>query len=184
MAGLLDLAPELHATIFLNLPFTDVCRCMLTCRDLYASICLSYELRYQMRLESAGLQDNPYCKTSIPDRFAYLQARESSWGFFQKQFLVDSPIPLKSTTDYDLTSSIYLLGKAGDGDANENLMMGIQHLKLPSLFSDSKADDTDTITWSFVNLDMHIVEIGTAIEEHDLLVCIVRFVFALPPSRP
>lgn len=167
MARFLDLPDEVLIEILSYLDVIDTYTCRQTCRTLYSIFSDSRKLQYFIELKIAGMQDNPYCKLSIADRLSALESRESSWKFASWSFFTGIDVPSRWSGVYDLTPSVYLLGKSSSD--SEFTTTGVQTIRLPD-------QDSSLVEWTEFNFGMEIIDFGTAIEEHDLLACVSSYV--------
>ena len=178
MAKFLDLPLEILVETICYLNVVDIFACRRLCRTLYNLISGSLKLQYVTKIKIAGMLDNPYCKLSIPERLSALERREESWRHASYTFFTGMDVPSPWSGVYDLTSSVYLLGKSSPDI--ESITTGVQTIRLP--YTDQGAD---LIEWTEFNFGMDIIDFGTAIEEHDLLACVslyVMFLFILKLS--
>jgi len=173
MARFLDLPHEILIEILCYLDVIDTYNCKRTCRLLCNIISDSVKRQYFTLIKIAGMQDNPYCKLPIADRLSALKSRESSWRFATWSSFTGIDVPSRWTGVYDLTSSVYLLGKSSD--LEYDVTTGVQTIKLP--YQDH--NHTGLVEWTEFNFGMNIIDFGTAIEEHDLLACVSSYVIYL-----
>lgn len=172
MAKFLDLPLEILVETICYLNVVDTYTCRRLCRTLYNLISDSMKLQYVTKIKIAGMQDNPYCKLSIPERLSTLERREISWRLANYTFFTGMEVPSPWSGVYDLTSSVYLLGKSSPDV--DSVTTGVQTIRLP--YTDQGADH---IEWTEFNFGMDIIDFGTAIEEHDLLACVSLYVVSL-----
>ncbi len=168
MTGLVRLPTEILVEILSYLDVSDIFNCVRICRVLHNVIGESIKLQYLTQLKIAGMQDNPFCELSIADRLTALEERESSWRSLNWKFINSIEVPSRSSGVYDVTPGVYLLGKASAD--SEYVTAGIQSIKSPSRMPDPEG--TGSVEWNEFNFGMHIIDFGTAIEEHDLLACV------------
>ncbi|KAJ3495767.1 hypothetical protein NLJ89_g10576 [Agrocybe chaxingu] len=157
---------EVHYFGYLRL--LDLHRCRRVCHLLKDTIDGSLHLQYQMQLELAGMRNNPNSKACVTSRLELLKTREKAWRTFDWSFVTNITVPCQSSGVYDLTPSAYLLGKTLSGDVFETT--GIQSVQLPAKFPEDL--ETVSVEWNEFDFGMHIIDFGTAIEEHDLMACV------------
>ena len=168
MAQLLDLPPEVLIEILSILDVNEIFRCIRTCRFFDELIGNSSQLSYLTQLKLAGMQDNPYSSLSVKDRMSTLKQREGLWQSFRWKFMAAVEVPHKSSGVYDITPSVYLLGKSAT--YADVVTAGIQSVKLPC----QCPEDPESMSagWTEFDFGLTIIDFGTAIEEHDLLACV------------
>lgn len=176
MARFLELPSEILIEILLDLGVIDTYTCRRTCRQLCYIISDSMRLQYCIKVKLAGMRDNPYCKLSTADRLSLLENRESSWRFANWNFFAAIDVPSRWSGVYDLTPSVYLLGKSSSDF--EYVTTGVQTIKLPY-----QEQDASSVEWTEFNFGTDIVDFGTAIEEHDLLACVSSYVIYIVYKR-
>jgi hypothetical protein len=170
--SLLDLPEELLTHILCFLELQDLDHCTRTNKLLLAIIRNTIQIKYNILLQAHGLIDNPSCSMAIAERLERLEAREANWTAFRPTFETRLDVPKFTSGVYDLTAGIFLVGH-GERGYTKSLM----HLILPS--SDGPAEMA-FFNWSRTEIDQcRIVDIGMAIQEHDLLL-----VVTVPESVP
>lgn len=170
---LLNLPTEVLINIFENLNIRDVVQVQAVCQKLKQIYDDSSSLQYYAELEVAGMLDNPYCTIPVAEKLSKLRQREERWANLDPDFVSSTQTLRTPSGVYDVTPTTYLLGIALSRDAP--LTAGLQSVRLPSSPSESQA--------SFTQIDIppkNIVDFGTSIEEHDLLV--VLSVQCVPPQ--
>ncbi|KAJ4481111.1 hypothetical protein J3R30DRAFT_3464432 [Lentinula aciculospora] len=155
MGSLYHLPNELVTQIFLFCVFNDILSCQATCQFLYEIITTSSIIQYRIALEISGLEDNPRCKLSIPDRLQLLQRREAAWALFQPNFLQRIPVKNTAVVIYELSGGTYLLS----GISRDS----INHLRLPS------ASGNAVPSWDHIPVADELLDFGLAVTEHDLI---------------
>ena len=176
MESLLGLPSEILIGIISYLDIADVLSCQRTCCILRNIIGDSIQLHYIMQLMISGMQDNPFCRLPIADRLVGLESREAAWRSLDWEFVTSIDVPSRWSGVYDLTPSVFLLGKSAFDF--EYVTAGIQTIKLPTRMPGQS--DADSVEWIEFNFGMQIIDFGTAIEEHDLIVCVSSYVFFWP----
>ncbi|KAF9524798.1 hypothetical protein CPB83DRAFT_897597 [Crepidotus variabilis] len=176
---LTSLPTELLILTLSHLDTLSIFRCMLTCRLLNTTLSSSPYLRYLTQLQISGMWNNPsqQCGITIHDRLRMLKKRERAWRTFDCHWVSSLEVPgsghdgaEKWSGVYDLTPSVYLLGRAKDRVGDErDVTQAIQGLRMPW------GEAPTEVEWNEFNFGMQIIDFGTAIEEHDLLACVSYF---------
>ncbi|KAF8880289.1 hypothetical protein BD779DRAFT_1675987 [Infundibulicybe gibba] len=164
---LLDLPVEILTNALSFLPGHDLETCKLVNRHVRNIIGDSARLRYIIALDDACVEDNPYNNTSIPDKLQALTRRELSWRKLQPNFSQSITVEHLPSGIYDLTNGVYFLG------ALDNL--SLYYLDLP-------AQPSQTLTWSRIDVEHKIVDMGLAIHESDLVAIITSRLDPNPPD--
>ncbi|KIK54671.1 hypothetical protein GYMLUDRAFT_898732 [Collybiopsis luxurians FD-317 M1] len=154
MGSLSHLPNELVAHLLTFCSFKDVLSCQATCRFLREIIAASCNLQYRTELGIAGLEDNPQCNLSIPDRLSLLRSRERAWALFKPNFTTEIPVQHTSVVVYELSGGSYMLS----GMARNS----INHLRLPSTPNQAIPH------WSHIPVTDELLDFGLAATEHDL----------------
>ncbi|KAJ7044238.1 hypothetical protein C8F04DRAFT_1070007 [Mycena alexandri] len=159
---LLDLPPELILACLLHLSFHDLNSC-LRCgnRLLHDIIANSVLLRYRREQELAGVEENPFFRSTsgISDRLADLRNREENWLGFSPRSTRAIPLDFESGGIYDLASDIYLVGNTAD--PTTGLCTAIKYVYT--------SPGSDLPEWREISAGRSIIDFGTALEEHDLI---------------
>ncbi|KDR74754.1 hypothetical protein GALMADRAFT_249638 [Galerina marginata CBS 339.88] len=161
-----DLSTEVLVEIFSLLFFTDLFTCKRTCGRFYAVISNSILLNYQIELQKAGMLDNPRCTLPLPIRLEMIRTRELAWASFDSKFTTEVQVPSHSLELYDVTAGALFLAKK---HLDERFVAdGIQSVTLPS-----KLEDALSPEWKNFDLRTTILDFRPAVDEHDLLACLV-----------
>ncbi|KAF9481520.1 hypothetical protein BDN70DRAFT_876157 [Pholiota conissans] len=165
---ILDIAPEILIKILKNLHFIDILSCAQTCQTMSEIIRSSLELDYYKHLHVAGLLDNPRCYLPLSERLGRLKEREQRWNAFEYKTNSVYPVPHNTSNLFEISPSTIVMGIALDNGKPGT--KGLQTAQLATL-------DTDQgdipLAWKDFKSQADILEIGVAIEEHDLIACIV-----------
>jgi hypothetical protein len=178
MERLLGLPSEILIEIISYLDIADIFSCQRTCCILRSIIADSIQLHYIMQLKISGMQDNPFCRLPIADRLASLESREAAWQSLDWEFVTTIDVPSTWSGVYGITPSVFLLGKSAFDF--EYVTAGIQTIKLPTRMPGQS--NADSVEWIEFDFGMQIIDFGTGIEEHDLIVCASSYVFLIPFS--
>ncbi|KAJ3838295.1 hypothetical protein F5878DRAFT_725430 [Lentinula raphanica] len=153
--SLQHLPNELVAQILLSCSFNDILSCQATCRFLYEIVTTSSIIQYRISLDISGLEDNPRCKLSTPDRLELLQRREAAWALFRPNFIQQVPVNNTAVVIYELSGGTYLLSGVSRDSIN--------HLRLPS------RQQSEVPRWDHIPVTDELLDFGLAVTEHDLI---------------
>jgi F-box domain len=167
---LLTLPTELliHTLTFLPLP--DLLSCKRVNRFIHSVVAQSVLLQYVIEAKAAGVEDNPRSTLTVSDRLALLRRREAAWAKFKINFHIRMP-PLgqRPSGIYDLTGGVYLQGQAASSQtAGQQITTALNYVHLPS-----ESQDT---SWSKISICRDIVDIGLAMQEHNLIAVVTAYV--------
>ena len=162
--SLLHLSPELVVHILSYLHYSDLHACKRVNNALNRLIQNSVLLQYSMQLQLSGYEDNPSSHMVIADKLKLLKQQESAWSRldFQKQTSVR--IPFNPSSIYDLTDGVLLLGESVSG-----IQSGADKLRWARL-STLVSEDARHNHWEGIDVGAHIIDVGLAVQEHDLIV--------------
>ncbi|KAF8880299.1 hypothetical protein BD779DRAFT_1675995 [Infundibulicybe gibba] len=156
---LLNLPAEILTNTLSFLPGQDLESCKLINRYVRNTIGDSARLRYVVALDDACVEDNPYNNTSISEKLQALTRRELSWRKLQPNASQSITVEHFPSGIYDLTNGVYFLGALD--------RLSLYYLNLPTLSSQTRA-----LTWSRIDVEHRIVDMGLAIHESDLVAII------------
>jgi len=169
--SLLDIPSELIGYILLGVSAHDVISCQCTCRTLCNLICSDSALRYLVQLERFGVTDDIRPGLSYPERLNLLEKREEAWAMLDFCRSVQITVPFHSTGIYDFTGGAFLLGTRFG--VNRRPTAGYSYIPLPSL-----SDPQDQkLNWIKLGLGVEILDVGLAVQEHDLIAALTVCVF-------
>lgn len=160
-----DFPPEILVEIFSNLHLRDLFACDGTCRAFHQLFANSSYLKYRIELEKSGMIDNPYCQLPTPTKLEMLRERERAWSTFDRKFIKTKEVPSTASPGYGLSADEFFLGIEGGPEEFETT--GIQYLQLPSIVG---GEVTSGTSWRCLDFGEKVVDLGSAAEEHDLLV--------------
>jgi len=168
---LLALPHDLLEQILLYLDAEDVRKCTLVSKRINDFILSSVILRYRLACHAAGVVDNPYCTLSFAERYEALMKREKAWCRFQPTFIKTFDDAHKPVSICDLTSGVYV----SDDSEGHNL----HYCFLPSTPDDvlrwtTVPSHAPTKNWN--SRPLYILEVGMAVDEHDLMVNVISCV--------
>jgi len=176
--SLLHFPPELMARILLYLSPLDIISCRRTCRILY-DLCNDSTLRYLVQMERCAVSDDMSPGLSYPERLHILEKREEAWAMLDFRRSVEVFIPFNPSSQYDFTGGTFLLGTALDCESR-HLTIGYSCIPLPSL-----SDPQDqNLEWKGCSLETEILDVGLAVEEHDLIAAVTAWVLLVLLVRP
>jgi hypothetical protein len=169
--SLLHIPPELISRILLHLSPHDIISCKRTCRMLY-DMCSEPVLRYLVQMERCAVSDDMRPGLGYLGRLRILEMREEAWAMLDFRRSVQVPVPFDATNIYDLTGGVYLLGTTLDC-TNRRPTFGYSYVSLSSL---SDVQD-QKLEWRGLNLETPILDVGLAVDEHDLIAALMVCVF-------
>jgi hypothetical protein len=151
--------------VLCRLPLVDLISCLSTCHQLHELITSSKHLIYLTELEVAGMVDNPHCsyvQYPYSKRLKMLRDREMRWERLDFQWRKNIQLPAGVMNDCVTQSEGHLLLLPLSDDIDQ----------ITDMHSSPLPDDSVTkVQWNKINLGKHICRAGTALYEHDLLVC-------------
>lgn len=169
--SLLHIPPELISTILLYLSVHDILSCRRTCRTL-CDLCGDSHWRYLVQLERSAVIDDIRPGLCYADRLGVLEKREEAWEVLDIRRSVQVSVPFESTGIYDFTGGAFLLGTRLYS-ATRRPTVGYSYLSLPSI---SDAQD-QKLEWKGLSLGIQILDVGLAVQEHDLIAALTACVF-------
>ena len=172
--SLLHIPPELISSILLYLSVHDILSCRRTCRTLY-DLCSDSHWRYLVQMERSAVIDDIRPGLCYPDRLGVLEKREEAWEVLDIRRSVQVSVPFESTGIYDFTGGAFLLGTRLYS-ASRRPTVGYSYLSLPSL---SDAQD-QKLEWKGLSLGIQILDVGLAVQEHDLIAALTACAFSFP----
>ncbi|KAI0937664.1 hypothetical protein AcV7_003637 [Taiwanofungus camphoratus] len=181
-SSLLSLPPELIVRILACLTLSDLVSCRRACKCLNAIIKTTTLLQYLIETQVAGVEDNPASSLALVDRLRLLRARETAWHHLQSSRTTPIEVKHFPSSIYDLTGGVFLLGESlrwtfGAWRSTDSL----RFVRLPAV-ADS-ADSHSNVSrqdspWSRIELKGNIMDVGLAVQEHDLIAVVT---FTYPP---
>ncbi|KAF9804393.1 hypothetical protein IEO21_09405 [Rhodonia placenta] len=180
-----NLPPELLAYILAYLPLPGLAACLSVNRRLHDIIVSDVLLQYIVELRAAGVENNssPSCRLTIADRLRMLRQREQAWECLEFGRITSIPVKHNPSGIYDLTGGLFLLGESRSPTRTGT--DALHFVRLLSAISDSEESEGEYIAadakWSRIDLGAHIVDIGLAVQEHDLI-AIVTYKYWTPMS--
>ncbi|RPD62818.1 hypothetical protein L227DRAFT_573341 [Lentinus tigrinus ALCF2SS1-6] len=172
--SLLDLSQEILVHILSYLHYNDLNVCRRLNKPFNRLIQGSTLLQYSMRLQLAGYEDNPYSPLVLADKLRLLKQQEAAWLRLDFDKPATVRIPFVPTSIYDLTDGILLLGESTAG--GQSMAPGgqtgadsIRWTRLSSLYAPGSST-TPQDSWEQIEVGAHIMDVGLAVQEHDLIV--------------
>jgi len=146
----------------------DIISCGRTCRMLY-DLCSCPALRYIIQMERCGVSDDMRPGLSYLERLRVLENREEAWATLDFCRSVQVPVPINSTSIYDITGGTLFLGKTLDTESRRDTV-GYAYVTLPSLSDVQPATvQGEKLERKWCHLEMKILGVGYAVHEHDLI---------------
>lgn len=162
--ALLTLPPELLLKVIHLLPIGDVGHLQLTCKHLRSLIEFSGFHTYTKQLCLSGVHDDFPPGLSYFQRLKALKQRDENWASLRgSRSIIGITIPFQASGIYDLTEGVFLLGYKDDAPHSAGTR-GFCYTTLTTL-----EDDLDSQTWSKVEFESDVIDVGLAILEHDLI---------------
>lgn len=189
--SLFHLPTELLIRILSYLSHLALLQCRLTHPMLCRIIDDSVLLQYTLELAIAGLEDNPSpaCGLVVGDRLRSLKAQERSWRNLDFGKTVTVGVRHKSSSIYDLTGGVFLLGETNDPSHHRTDALNL--VRLPSVDDfhtsghDERGEGSSTggrstqmlESWSRIDIKSKLIDVGLAVQEHDLI-AVVTYSYA------
>jgi hypothetical protein len=123
-------------------------------------------------LERFGVTDDIRPGLSYPERLDLLARREEAWEMLYFRRSVQITVPFNSTSIYDFTGGAFLLGTRFGASRRP---AGYSYIPLPSL---SDLPD-QKLNWIKLDLGVQILDVGLAVQEHDLIAALTVCVFSV-----
>ena len=127
-------------------------------------LCNYPTLRYIVQMERCGVSDDMRPGLSYPERIRVLNNREEAWATLDFCRSVQVPVPINSTSIYDVTGGTLFLGKTLDPESRRDTV-GYSYVTLPSL-CDVQGEKSEQ---KWFNLETKVLGVGHAVHEHDLI---------------
>ncbi|OJT14821.1 hypothetical protein TRAPUB_8615 [Trametes pubescens] len=165
--SLLDLPDELLVQIASYLALYELVLLQQVCARWREVIRSNAALQYNIELRVAGMIDNPASRLVPGERLRILQRKEKAWRVLDMSDKRSLTLSHRPSGIYDLTGGTLLLGERrnGEGYAGTDAVHTIQ-LNAVSSNSGSQANDS---SWTNIDLGKQVIDVGLAIQEHDLL---------------
>ncbi|TFK53870.1 hypothetical protein OE88DRAFT_1654217 [Heliocybe sulcata] len=139
----------------------------------------STALQYAIELFAACAEDNPSCALSVSEKLQRLHRRQDAWHRFIRHKFISVDVQHIPSGIYDFTGGVYILGEAPQGMSR--FTSGLKYICLPSL--DELEDDKEVqIPWHSMETKDAIVDLGMAIQEHDLIAVVTQRTVSSDPS--
>ncbi|KAI0771127.1 hypothetical protein BD413DRAFT_551165 [Trametes elegans] len=164
--SLLELSHELLVAILSYLDYRDLQVCRTLNQAINKLIQSSIVLQYSMKLQLYGYQDNANSPLVIADKLRLLRQQETAWSRLDFEKEKSIRIPFNPSSIYDLTDGVLLLGESVSGIQSGADI--VRWTRLPRLLSGE--DPTSQASWEKIDVGAHIIDVGLAVEEHDLIV--------------
>ncbi|KAF8967530.1 hypothetical protein BDZ97DRAFT_527309 [Flammula alnicola] len=156
--------------------------CLSVCRQLHTIIASSTHLNYIVELEKEGMIDNPCCSYEIyprSKRLEMLKERAMRWKHLDLKWRARVRWPKSNRSNFDtynITPSPQMLVLPTLRGVEGRIVEEAYFARLPVTLADIAAK------WDKITLGKHILAVGMAIEEHDLLAFATSM--PSPPNSP
>ncbi|KAI0826523.1 hypothetical protein BC628DRAFT_1536416 [Trametes gibbosa] len=161
---LLDLPDELLVVVASQLRFEDLVSLQQVCHRWHSVVGVNATLQYAIELRIAGKIDNPASCLVPGERLRALRAKEEAWRTIDLSDRRPLTLGHRPSGIYDLTGGILLLGERRHTGSHTGTD-AVHTMDLHSVFSDS----TVRPRWSNIDLAKQVIDVGLAIQEHDLI---------------
>ncbi|KAI0777510.1 hypothetical protein BD413DRAFT_517383 [Trametes elegans] len=161
------LPDELLVQIAAQLDFEDLYVLQKVSSRWYDIIRSNAALQYAIELHVAGMIDNPASRLVPGDRLRILQNKEEAWRTLDLSDKRSLPLSHNPSGIYDLTGGVLLLGERRHGEGFSGTD-SVHTVKLHSVFSESNSSTRRSL-WSNLDLGEQVIDVGLAIQEHDLI---------------
>lgn len=134
-------------------------------------------LQYSIELEKSQSQDLP-STLNIAEKLRRLQALENGWNTLCDMRKTSVRVVHRPSNIYDLTAGVYILGDRSR--FSHRVTMSLRYMDLAAAVEASRDHEiqedapTDEREWSEIVVGRRIVDIGLALQEHDLVAVITR----------
>ena len=170
MSSFLELSQEIIVHVLSYLHYVDLNACRRVNRAFDRLIKNSTQLQYSMQLQLSGYRNNPHSPLVLADKLKLLRNQESSWGCLDFGQETSIRIPFHPSCIYDLTDGVLLLGESFSG--RQYGADSLRWAKLSQILSQGPGEDY----WNVIDVGAHIIDVGLAVEEHDLIIAAVECV--------
>ena len=160
---------EILVRIFSFLDLRDLLRLDVVDRLHHTLIHDTPELLYQVCLYEQGLQDEP-SKHNLLEKLRLLDKRAESLNHIDDLYRTRVKVAHRPSNIYDLSNGVYILGDS----LNTQTARVTKALRYLELFPASNGPQTHDHLWPHFTMGANIVDIGLALQEHDLLAAITR----------
>lgn len=166
--ALLKFPPEILLKIILYLDFQSVLSFQRVNYFLHQIYQDSAQLQYHVACEVAGVDDNPKCTLPVTTRLQMLRNRESAWSSRQPSVQSEKlSFPICNTDILDVAGGHCFIGLRANLDAPS----WITSHPIP-IHREDIPPQSSSGAWSKLFVE-GLFEVGTCIDEHDLVVCFV-----------
>jgi hypothetical protein len=160
----LELPGELLIQILSQLTLGELLSCKCVNRLLNEIVEESVVLQYVIETEAAGVRDNPRSHLATAERLDRLRRREDAMTRFRISHIRTVPVQIPTSGIYDLSGGVYLLGTAAPHD--RSVTTGINCLRFQTI---AETPEWSEIKIGFEKTGRRIIDIGLALQEHDLI---------------
>ena len=165
----LALPNELLIRIFSFLDLQDLLRVDVVDRLHHELLRRTPKLVYRIRLFELGLQDEP-SRHDLFEKLRLLDKRIDSLKCIDNLRQIRVKVAHRPSNIYDLSNGVYILGDSLSTNTPRTTK-ALRCLDLPSVAAGPSIHDH---VWPHFTMGATIVDIGLALQEHDLLAAITR----------
>lgn len=163
-----NLPTELIVHIVAYLKANDILSFNLLSRHCHDVISYSVLLQYILELHRCGMEQFHDSALNVQDRRRYLLDRETNWHRLSLDTRQQLQTQFNVSGLYDLSSGVLILGENAVLDEQEPVFRNLQGRKVHSLEL-SQLQPPSKPGWEKLEFNARIVDIGLAIDEHDLI---------------
>ncbi|KAL1941516.1 hypothetical protein VTO73DRAFT_6955 [Trametes versicolor] len=165
--NLLGLPDELLVQIASYLALYELLFLQQTCSRWQEVVRSSAALQYAIELSVAGMIDNPASRLVPGERLRILERKEKAWRVLDMSDRRSLTLSHRPSGIYDLTGGTLLLGERHNGEG----YAGTDAVHTINLHAAALEDGvrTNGPSWSNIDLGKQVIDVGLAIQEHDLM---------------
>ena len=167
MATILHLPEELLTQIAIHLSWRDLIHLQQTCTSLLDVVQSNAALQYIIELHVAGRIDNSASSLVPGERLRILREKERAWRDVDLSDRKVLPLRHHPSGIYDLTGGVLLLGERRHSEGTIGTE-SVHTVRLHSAFGDQATSPANKL-WSHLDLGRPVIDVGLAIQEHDLI---------------
>lgn len=166
--NLVDLPDELLAQIASLLDAGALVRLQQVSTRFHVVVQSNVALQYAIELDVAGMVDNPASRLVPAERLRILRQKEESWRTIDLSDRRVLSLQHNPSGIYDLTGGVLLLGERRNAGMHTGTD-SVHTVHLHSAFRNAAGDARPLPLWRTIDLGQQVIDVGLAIQEHDLI---------------